>query len=282
MPITTTVITGPTSGIGKETAMALAKKDHALYLLVRDMEKGEKLKQEISIASKNYNIYVVHCDLADLESVRNAADTLRSSLLAINVLINNAGGIFANRHDTKDGHEMTFQVNHLSHFLLTMALMPLLQRGQARIINVSSEAHRMAKPRLNDLQWQNHDYSAMQAYAMAKLYNIYFTRSLALRYGPKGITSFALHPGLVSTAFGSELTGVTKIFMWLAQPFMITPEQGAQTTIHLATVQRIDAQSGKYFKNKRPTGTASIATDDRERDKLWAISEEMVAGYLER
>ena len=125
MPFTTTVITGATSGIGKETALILAKKDHAVYLLVRDVVKGEQVKQEIISASKNKNIYVIHCDLADLQSVRNAADTLRASLMAINVLINNAGGIFNSYQETKDGHEMTFQVNHLGHFLLVQSLLPL-------------------------------------------------------------------------------------------------------------------------------------------------------------
>lgn len=280
MPFTTTVITGATSGIGKETALALAKKDHALYLLVRDSEKGELLRQEVVSASKNNKVYIVHCDLADMETVRNAADTLKSSLIAINVLINNAGGVFAEREETKDGYEMTFAVNHLGHFLLTQSLMPLLHRGQARVINLSSEAHRMGKPRFKDLQWREHRYSPMQAYAMAKLFNIYFTRSLAIKEGPKGVTAFAVHPGLVSTAFGADLTGVAKAIMWLLKPFNITPEQGAQTSIYLATAQRIDSKSGKYFKDKHVVSSSATSTDERSRNKLWELSEQMIAPFI--
>lgn len=280
MPITTTVITGATSGIGKETALALAKKDHALYLLVRDVEKGEEVKKQIISASKNHNIYVVFCDLADMDSVHAAADLLKSSIISINVLINNAGGIFAHRELSKNGFEMTFAVNHLGHFLLTNLLLPLLEKGQARIINVSSEAHRFGKPRFKDLQFQNTNYSPIKAYAMAKLFNIYFTRSLAVKFGPKGITSFALHPGFVNSNFGTELTGIGKLLMWMSQPFMITPEQGAQTSIYLATGSRVDAKSGKYFKGKEPATPSATAIDDRYRETLWDMSMEMIAPYV--
>jgi NAD(P)-dependent dehydrogenase (short-subunit alcohol dehydrogenase family) len=279
MPFTTTVITGATSGIGKETVMALAKKEHAIYMLVRDTEKGEQLRQSVITATKNKNIYVVQCDLADLESVRNAAGILKASLLGINVLINNAGGIFAERQETKDGYEMTFAVNHLGHFLLVNNLLPLLQKGQARIINVSSEAHRMAKPNFNDLQWSKRPYSAWKAYGTAKLFNIYFTRSLALKYGPKGISAFALHPGLVNTGFGAGLTGIGNTLMLLAKPFMISAESGAQTSIYLATAPRIDAKSGKYFKKRDPASTSSQATDELCRDRLWELSMEMIKPF---
>ncbi|MFD0765317.1 SDR family oxidoreductase [Mucilaginibacter lutimaris] len=280
MPVTTTVITGATSGIGRETAIALAKKDHSLYLLVRDTAKGEALKHEIILATKNKNIYVVPCDLADLDSVRNAADILKSSLLSINVLINNAGGIFAERQESKNGFEMTFAVNHLGHFLLVQCLLPLLEKGQARIINVSSEAHRMAKPNFNDLQWTKRPYSAWKAYGTAKLFNIYFTRSLAIKYGPKGINAFALHPGLVNTGFGTGLTGIGKLLMALARPFMISAETGAQTTIYLALATRIDAKSGKYFKNREVVSASTAATNQVGRDRLWDLSLGLVEPYL--
>ena len=280
MPFTTTVITGATSGIGKETALALAKKDHAVYMLVRDIAKGEQVKNELIELSRNKNIYVIYCDLADLRTVRDAALLLKSSLMSVNILINNAGGIFNDYEKSQQGYEKTFAVNHLGHFLLVQHLLPLLERGQARIINVSSEAHRMGKPRLKDLEWKTSTYSAYAAYAAAKLYNIFFTRSLAVKHGPKGITAFALHPGLVSTNFGEGLTGTNKTIMWLMRPFMTTPEQGAQTTVHLATAPRIDAKSGKYFKNMKVSNTSSKATDDAARNTLWDISIEMTAPYL--
>jgi NAD(P)-dependent dehydrogenase (short-subunit alcohol dehydrogenase family) len=282
MPITTTVITGATSGIGKETAIALAKKGHAVYMLVRDTEKGEQVKQQIIKATKNQNksIYVIGCDLADLQSVREAAQILKSGLLSINVLINNAGGIFGQYQESPNGHEMTFAVNHLGHFLLVQALLPQLQRGQARIINVSSNVHRMAKPQLKDINWKKEKYSPYKAYAISKLYNIYFTRSLAIKYGRTGISSFAVHPGWVNTSFGSALTGYAKTLLWLMQPFMITPEDGAQTTIFLATAPRIDARSGKYFKNREVAKPSSTATEDAPRNELWDISMNMIAPFI--
>lgn len=280
MPITTTVITGATSGIGKETALALAKKDHALYLLVRDMDKGERVKQELISKSKNNNIYTVFCDLANLDSVRDAAGMLKNSLMSINVLINNAGGVFNQREMSKDGFEMTFAVNHLGHFLLTHLLLPLLERGQARIISVSSEAHRMGKPQFKDLNWEKNAYSPLKAYAMAKLFNIYFTRTAAIKYGTKGVTAFALHPGLVSSNFGEGLTGIGKTLLWLATPFMITPEQSAQAVVYLATANRIDAKSGKYFKSMAVKSPSATAIDEPSRLKLWEMSMNMIEPYV--
>lgn len=280
MPFITTVITGATSGIGRETALALAQKGHAVYMLVRDMAKGEVVKQEIIELSKNKNVYLVECDLANLKSVENAASLLKNGLMAVNVLINNAGGIFADRSETRDGNEMTFSVNHLGHFLLVQSLMPALQKGQARIINVSSDAHRMAKPNFRDLQWAHRPYSAIKAYADAKLYNIYFTQSLETKYGPKGITAFSLHPGLVNTAFGAALTGFNKTLMWLMRPFMISAEVGARTTVHLATANRLDASSGKYFKNMKLQGPSALALNEGNRNKLWDISMQLVQPYL--
>lgn len=280
MPFTTTIITGATSGIGKETALALAAKDHAVYMLVRDIAKGEQVRDLIIDVTKNRNIYVIECDLADLESVRNAAGTIKSSVMAINILINNAGGIFNEYQESKQGYEMTFAVNHLGHFVLTHHLMPLLEKGQARIINLSSEAHRTGKPRFKDLQWKNSPYSSFAAYATAKLCNVLFTRSLAIKYGPKGITAFAAHPGLVSTSFGTTLTGFGKILMWLMKPFMVSPEQGAKTTVYLATASRLDPKSGQYFKDCKVSGVSSAGADEANRNRLWDLSLEMAENYL--
>lgn len=279
MALKTTIITGATSGIGQETALALAKHGHALYLLVRNTPKGERLKKEITDKTGNKEIFVVRCDLADLESVREAADELTQKLFAINTLINNAGGIFEERELNKNGFEMTLVTNHLGHFLLTTSLMPLLQKGQARIINVSSDAHKQAKPQFDDLQWEQ-SYSAMKAYGMSKLFNIYFAQSLAEKYAANGILAFSLHPGVVKTGFGSELKGFGRLILSIARPFMITPEQGAETSVFLATAPRLDQYNGAYFKKKKKAATSAIATDTESRNKLWAISEKLLSRYL--
>lgn len=276
MATKTTVLTGATSGIGEATAMALAKKGHALYLLVRNTEKCEELKQQLVNKTGNKDIFIVKCDLSDLASVAAAADELNAKLFNINVLINNAGGIFNEWQQSKDGFELTFATNHLGHFLLTNRLMPLLQKGHARIINVSSEAHKMGKANFDNLQ-QKEGYSAMKAYGTAKLFNIYFTKSLAEKYAGKGITAYALHPGLVSTGFGVGLSGPAKFLMMLARPFMIGPEKGAETTIYLATEPKLESKSGQYFKKKKVAKPASIANNADARNKLWDLSENMVS-----
>jgi NAD(P)-dependent dehydrogenase (short-subunit alcohol dehydrogenase family) len=272
-----TVITGATSGIGKETALALAKKDHSLYLLVRNTDKGELLKQDIVGQTGNQSIHVIKCDLADLQSVRDAVVLLKSRLTVINVLINNAGGIFDEFKHTADGFEETFATNHLGHFLLSTSLMPLLLNGHARIISVSSEAHKPARSEwLNDPQFEHKEYSSFKAYALAKLLNIYFTKSLVDHFGSQGITAYALHPGLVDTGFGGNLSGFGKLLMKLARPFMITAAEGAQTTIYLATEPGIENLSGQYFKKKKPAKTSSDAKYVPARERLWQLSEDLV------
>jgi len=281
MALRTTVITGATSGIGKQTALALAKKQHEIYLLVRNTQKGDRLKDEIIAETGNKNIFVVKCDLADLQSVREAADELKAKLFAVNVLINNAGGIFSEKVTTKDGFETTFQVNHLGHFLLTMALLPLLEKGQARVINVSSSAHQMGDGNFDDLTWEQKKYSAWKAYGNAKLDNLYFTKSLAEKYADKGITSFALHPGIVKTDFWTGANGfLNKIIKLLSSPFMISAEEGAQTSIYLATEPGVDAKSCQYFVKSKVAKSSVLAWDEANRNKLWDISKKLVKKYL--
>jgi NAD(P)-dependent dehydrogenase (short-subunit alcohol dehydrogenase family) len=277
MALKTTVITGATSGIGRETALGLAKKDHALYLLVRNVIKGEQLKKDIIAQTGNKQIHVVKCDLADLQSVREAADELNGKLVSVNVLINNAGGIFPERKLSKDGFEMTFATNHLGHFLLTTRIMPLLEKGHARVISLSSAAHKMGKPNFDDIQWEQHKYSASKAYGMAKLYNLYFTKKLAEKYADKGVSAFAVHPGVVRTEFGAGMGGFVKILLWLARPFMITAEEGAQTSIYLATEPGVEAKSCQYFVKKKVAKSSALSWSEDNRNKLWDISSKLVA-----
>ncbi|GAA4085509.1 SDR family oxidoreductase [Mucilaginibacter panaciglaebae] len=278
MAITTTVITGATSGIGEAVAFALAKKDHALYLLVRNVQKGEEVKQRVVKETGNQDIHIIYCDLTDLATIVAAAEQLKSKLFNVQVLINNAGGMFNKFKLTKDGFETTFQLNHLGHFLLTERLMPLLEKGHARIINVSSAMHKTGKldvEHINDRQ----RYAATKAYSNSKLFNIYFTKSLAGRYASKGITAFALHPGVVKTNFNTKLSGGLKFFFSLATPFMISAEKGAQTIVYLATAQKLQSKSGGYFVKQKAVRPAKIANDEAAREKLWSLSDNMVAKF---
>jgi NAD(P)-dependent dehydrogenase (short-subunit alcohol dehydrogenase family) len=151
--------------------------------------------------------------------------------------------------------------------------MTLLKKGQARIINVSSESHRSAKPNYDDLKWEHTVYKALKAYGISKLYNIYFTKSLAEKYGQTGITSYALHPGVVNTSIWEGAKGFLKVLTWVLKPFMITPEKGAETTIYLATQPRLEQKSGLYFKKCKVAKPAPEAENTAARKRLWEISE---------
>ena len=275
----TILITGTTSGIGLETTLALAKQGHHIYMLVRDKAKGEDLRLRLIAESKNRRIHVVECDLTDLESVRRAMWHFERTLVSINVLINNAGGVFGERELSSQGYEKTFALNHLGHFLLTMGLMPLLERGQARVICLSSEAHRIAKPNLDDLQMEA-NYSAIGAYANVKLFNIWFAKAIAQRYAAKGVSAYSLHPGAVNTAFGHNFKGAIRVMLNIMRPLMISPAKGARTPVYLATQPGIEGLSGMYFKNRRVVRPSAMANHVDNCNRLWQASEQMVAGYL--
>jgi NAD(P)-dependent dehydrogenase (short-subunit alcohol dehydrogenase family) len=281
MATKTTVITGATSGIGRETALALALHDHAIWLLVRNVMKGERLRDDIIAQTGTKDIRVIKCDLADLASVNAAATELKAKLEAVNVLINNAGGIFPKRELTKEGFEMTFATNHLGHFLLTLNLAPVLEKGQARVINVSSDAYKWGDADFDDIQFEQHKYKAAKAYGRSKLFNIYFTKALAEKYADKGITSFALHPGVVRTGFGAGMSGFAKVLIFLARPFMISARKGAQTSIWLATEPGMEAKSSQYFAKCQLARTSVLTWNEDNRNKLWDISKKLVKGWLE-
>lgn len=270
------LITGTTSGIGAATAEALAAQGHRLWLLNRDAEKTKAQLQALRARHQAAELTAVHCDLNQLSSVQQAAAQL-AGLERIDVLINNAGGLTQHRLLTADGFEMQFQMNHLGHFLLTQLLMPQLLASKARVINLSSEAHRAAQLDLNDLQGEKR-WSSFGAYANAKLCNVLFTKALHERFGSEGLRAYALHPGVVNTRFGDGLGSMR--WMWqLMRPFLITPAKGAATSIYLATLAQAPA-AGSYFKNKRVAKASSKANDKPLADGLWDKSISLLAPWL--
>ena len=271
-------ITGATSGIGVEKVKALAPLCERMFLLVRDEDKARNLIQ--SLPSHQEKISVIYCNLSDLNSVAKAASTLRQKTTKLDLLINNAGGIFPEKSITTNGHELTFSVNHLGHFLLTQLTLPLLISGEgAKIINVSSEAHKAAKINKEDLELKN-DFSSFKAYANVKLYNILFTKSLAEKFGNKGIAAYALHPGVVNTNFGTQSKGIFKFFLFLAKPFMISPKKGAQTGIYLATNQLSPKNNGGYFKKRKLAEVTQDGSSKMLRDLLWEYSIKQIQPFL--
>jgi len=263
-------ITGATSGIGAEKVKALAPLCEHLFLLVRSEKKANQLIQ--SLPSLTNKFTVIYCDLSDLKSVAKAAATLSQKTQNLDVLINNAGGVFPEKTITADGHELTFSVNHLGHFLLTYLSLPLLKNGKgAKVISVSSEAYKAAGINKKDIELKN-NFSSFKAYANVKLFNILFTKSLAEKYGHENISAYALHPGVVNTNFGNQSNGVFKFLLFLIKPFMISPKKGAQTGIFLATTYQVPSNNGGYFKNSKVTKTNSTASSKPLRDLLWEYS----------
>ena len=266
------LITGITSGIGLITANTLAEKNYDVTGLIRNPDKAERL---ISEGKLNAAVKILPCDLASLKSVVQCVSHIQKEFDRIDLLINNAGGVFLKRETTEDDLEMTFAVNHLGHFALTMGLMDKLVSSEANIINVSSEAHRSGKLNFDDLQGEE-KFGGWKAYADGKLCNIYFSTELHRRYYDKGIAAVSLHPGVVKTnffcPFGGFLGALIKVFSFL----MVSPEKGAATQLYLAQSDALREMSGKYFKNKKEKKTSAVARDQEAAKRLWEESESLL------
>jgi NAD(P)-dependent dehydrogenase (short-subunit alcohol dehydrogenase family) len=275
----TVLITGGNSGIGRETAAGLARIGATVIITSRDREKGQRAAAEIG-ARSGRQVECLHLDLASLASTRAFAADFLQRYDALHVLVNNAGLILGDRRLTDDGFEMTFAVNHLAHFLLTDLLLDRIKASApARIINVSSRAHRRVSGLdFDDLQADKR-YSGLQVYSRSKLANIYFTRELARRLEGSRVDVNALHPGAVATGFArdGDVKGPYGLLVRLVSPFLKTPEDGARTSIHLASAPELEGVSGKYFSDSKETAPAPAALDDAAARRLWTVSEELIA-----
>lgn len=269
------VLTGSTSGIGKETAIGLAKQGVRLVLPVRNLEKGASLRQEIHSLTGNGQVDLMSCDLTSLESVRAFAQAFLDTYDRLDLLINNAGIWETKRKESADGIELTFAVNHLAPFLLTYLLTErLIASAPARIINVSSEAHRQGKIRFDDLEGRK-KWSSFGSYAQSKLANVLFTKELARKMNGAGVTVNSLHPGVVHTRLYDKFP---KILAPIFRLFMITPKQGAKTTLFLAKSPEVDHITGEYFSKSSRKKPASQAEDVDAARKLWQVSMDYVNG----
>ena len=272
------LITGANSGIGKVTARELAQQGAHIIMLCRNEEKANRAKEEILRACDHDKVDIILADLASTEQIKAAAEHIQREYSKIDVLINNAGLLMGNqRETTQDGFEMSFGVNHLAPFLLTHLLLDLVvASGRGNIINVSSDAHRVADLSFKNLQYQNGGYAGWKAYCRSKLCNILFTRELSRRLGDNCTVTNALHPGAVASNFGSGVSGIGGVVMRLARPLMISEEKGAETSIYLATSGEGYTVSGKYFKSKKMVEPTRKARSDYNAKRLWEISEELL------
>lgn len=272
----TCLITGANSGIGYETALALAGMGARLILVCRSAEKGRAAMESIQRTTGNSKIELMTADLASLGQVENLAREVLERHPALHVLINNAGLLKGARQLTEDGYETTFAVNHLAHFLLTLRLLERIKASSpARIINVSSIVHLIGTLRFEDPFFENGGYRAMAAYAQSKLANILFTYKLSRLLAGTGVTVNAMHPGVVATNFGTEGPLWYKAAKFLTRPFYLDPQKGARTLIYLAASPAVEKATGRYFVRKRPVPSQPVTYDEAVQDKLWRLSVEL-------
>lgn len=270
-------ITGPTAGIGRETALALADRGAALVLLCRDLDKGEARAREIASLGAPA-AQVVRLDMNSLASVREAAAGVLAGGETLDVLLNNAGAINTERRESADGFEQTLAVNHFAPFLLTGLLLPALERaGAARIVNVASDAHAFVRDMGFDDMQAERGFRTFREYGRSKLANILFTRSLARRLEGSGITVNCLHPGAVATSLGTQNEGwLARVIPMLIRPFFKSPVQGAQTSIYLCCDPAVADVSGEYFVSCKRKTAKPWARDDDAADRLWQYTEDCV------
>lgn len=267
----TILITGATSGIGRITARELARKGAQVVIVGRSPEKTQVVASEIQRSTGNPRVAMLIGDLSDLSEVRRIATEFRQRFDRLSVLINNAGAVFFTHRASADGFEMTLALNHLSPFLLTNLLLDRLEaNAPARVITVSSLAH--WSTRINpDNPSDSHFYWGWRAYSQSKLMNILFTRELARRIG-KGVTANCLHPGFVATNFGKSNGGIFRPLWSLFELAAISPEQGAQTSIYLASAPEVTTVTGQYFVNCHPHPSSPESYDDETARRLWETS----------
>ncbi len=270
------LVTGATSGVGMVTAKTLAQLGATTIIIARNPERGTAMVNRIRQETGNPQVEMILADLSAQGDVRRLAREVQSRYPRLDVLVNNAGALFSRREVSLDGIEMTWALNHLAYFLLTNLLLETLSASApARIVNVSSEAHRHASMPFEDLQGQRR-YRGWRAYAQSKLANILFTYELARRLNGTHVTANAVHPGFVATNFGRHNRSLAGLMFRALQVAAISPEQGAETMLYLATSPEVEDVTGKYFVKRRAVRSSNASYDVHAAQRLWQASVELV------
>lgn len=271
------IVTGANSGIGKVTAVALAKMNAIVVMVCRSQERGSRALAEAKAQSGNHNVHLMLCDLSSQASIRSFVAAFNNKFDRLDVLINNAGAVYSERYESVDGLELTFALNHMGAFLLTNLLLDTLKASApSRIINISSDAHRFGQLTLDDLQ-RTRRYSTFPVYAQSKLMNIMFTYALVRRLDGAGVTVNVAHPGIVRTNMGHTMRSwLTKLAMRIVLAFGVSEEEGAETVIYLASSPQVAGISGKYWGKKTAVSSSRASYNQDAQEKLWQISETAV------
>ena len=272
----TCVVTGANAGLGYETTLDLARKGAEVIMVCRSAEKAEKARQEIVKATGNLNIHVELADLSSQNQIRKLGGRLRSKDRPIDVLVNNAGLVLSERGLSEDQIELVLAVNHLGPFLLTHLLIPLLKKApEARIVNVSSANHYRARMDFNDL-FQEKNFSGLRAYGQSKLANVLFTYELDRKLNQAKyhhISTNALDPGLNNTSIGNKGANWLYSLVWsLRKRQGMSPKEGAQTQIHLASSPDLKGVSGQFWQKSKPVRSSDLSYREADAGKLWNIS----------
>ncbi len=273
----TVVVTGGTAGIGRATAIGLARLGARVGITGRDRARAEAAAADIRAASGNPAVDAYAADLSSQAEVRHLARQVLDAYPRLDVLVNNVGGFWAHRHVTADGLEHTFALNHLAPFLLTNLLLDrLIASAPVRIVTVSSGAQAMGRIDFDDLQGER-SYSGQRAYNQSKLANVMFTYALARRLDGTGVTATVLHPGVVQTNFGVEdQSRFYAVLLPLIRPLLKSPARGAATSIYLASSADVEGVTGRYFANRKPRRSGKASYDTAAQDRLWQVSAALV------
>lgn len=274
------LVTGATGGIGYETALGLARMGARVGLVGRDSQKLAGCADKIRAAAPEARIDTYWADLSSQSEIRRVAAEIRTACPQLHVLVNNAGAIFDRRETTVDGIERTWALDHLGYVLMTLELLDTLAAtaesgGRPRIVNVASAAHTRGHIDFEDLGGAR-SFGPMGAYSQAKLGNVLFTYALARRLVTRGITVNCLHPGVVDTGFAKNTGGLFGAAWNLIRPFLISPERGARTSLHVATSPDLDRVTGRYISNAKPKTSSSKSRDEALQERLWRVSLEQV------
>lgn len=272
----TVVITGATSGIGEVAAIDLARQGARIVFVAREASRAERLLAKLAGANPGAKHAAHMADLSRLSEMKRIAGEIAAAEPSIDVLIDNAGAMFAQREVTADGLEMTFAVNHMAYFVVTNLLSDKLKATPgARIVITASDAHKSGRLDLDDLQSEK-SYAGFRVYGTSKLCNILFTRELARRLQGSGVTANCLHPGFVATRFGDNSGGLLGFGIGVAKRLAaLTPEQGAKTIVYLASSAEVAGKSGGYYHKCAPATPSRAAQNDVDAKRLWEISEQL-------
>ena len=266
------IVTGANAGIGKATALGLAKMGATVVMVCRSRERGEVAMAEIKRKSGNRSVFLLLADLSSQASIRQLTASFKTQYLALHVLVNNAGVVPPKRTVTVDGFETQFAVNHLAYFLLTNLLLDILKaNASARIVNIASEVHHGVSIPFNDLQSEK-SYSPRKVYAQTKLANVLFTYELARRLAGTGVTANCLHPGVIVTNLLSDYMGLPRTLRSVTTAIAAGPEKGAQVCLYLATSPELEGVSGKYFVDSATARSSPESYDAGVARRLWEVS----------